>query len=408
MNETHEQPKCSHCGSLIADDAKFCEQCGTACIPATSPETGYWVIISDKAQGPHSERTLREWLAEGTIAADTLVWQQGMVGWAPLVTLFPNVTLTSQRPPSPSPSAHTSQGYGSRGAPSLSSGAARAALPAPPALHWSLVLLFTVLTFGVFALVWAFIQANWARKIDSQSNATLLLSIGVACGALGFFIGTVAGIALGSILILISWILQWVAYFSMASSMRRQLAGPELPLEIGGATLFFFTVFYLQGQLSWLAHWKDTGQTTPKAAKGIFYGIFWGVPAGAGVMLSIVIPAYQNYLVRAQVSEGQSLVSAVKTGVDEYVSNYGTYPSTNQSAGVASPQSISGRYVSQVTVGTGGLITVTYAGPKVNTAISGDVLVFSPTNNSGSVSWSCGPTAGTTIPLAYLPTSCRQ
>ncbi len=134
------------------------------------------------------------------------------------------------------------------------------------------------------------------------------------------------------------------------------------------------------------------------------------VVAIIAILAAIAIPAYQNYLIRAQVSEGMSLVSAAKTGVDEYLTNYGTFPGSNASAGVPKATSISGSYVSQVAVGTGGLITVTYDGPKVNTAIKGDLLVFSPTNNGGSVSWRCSPTTvnGTTVPLVYLPATCRQ
>jgi type IV pilus assembly protein PilA len=134
------------------------------------------------------------------------------------------------------------------------------------------------------------------------------------------------------------------------------------------------------------------------------------VVAIIAILAAIAIPAYQNYLVRAQVSEGLSLVSAAKTGVDEFATNYGTFPSTNASAGVPNAGSISGSYVSQVAVGSGGLITVTYSGPKVNTAISGDLLVLSPTNNGGSVTWRCSPTGihGTTVPLMYLPATCRN
>ena len=132
------------------------------------------------------------------------------------------------------------------------------------------------------------------------------------------------------------------------------------------------------------------------------------VVAIIAILAAIAIPAYQNYLIRAQVSEGMSLVSAAKTGVDEFVSNYGTFPSTNASAGVPQAQSISGSYVSTVTVGKGGKITVAYLGPKANAAIKGSYLVLSPTNNVGSVSWSCGSTAGTTIAAEYLPASCRN
>ena len=135
------------------------------------------------------------------------------------------------------------------------------------------------------------------------------------------------------------------------------------------------------------------------------------VVAIIAILAAIAIPAYQNYLIRAQVSEGLSLVSAAKTGVDEYVTNFGSFPPSNASAGVPNAGSISGSYVSSVTVGTGGKITVAYGpGTKANTAISSDVLVLSPTNNGGSVTWRCSPTGtnGTTVPLQYLPATCRQ
>ena len=133
------------------------------------------------------------------------------------------------------------------------------------------------------------------------------------------------------------------------------------------------------------------------------------VVAIIAILAAIAIPAYQNYLIRAQVSEGLSLSSAAKTGVDEFVTSYGTFPTSNSSAGVPTDTSIAGSYVSKVDVASG-LVQITYSGPKVNTAISGDLLVLSPTNNGGSVSWRCSPTGshGTTVPLQYLPASCRQ
>ena len=133
------------------------------------------------------------------------------------------------------------------------------------------------------------------------------------------------------------------------------------------------------------------------------------VVAIIAILAAIAIPAYQNYLIRAQVSEGLSLSSAAKTGVDEFVTSYGTFPKTNSSAGVPTDTSIAGSYVSQVDV-VSGQVQIKYSGPKVNTAISGDLLVLSPTNNGGSVSWRCSPTGshGTTVPLQYLPASCRQ
>lgn len=131
------------------------------------------------------------------------------------------------------------------------------------------------------------------------------------------------------------------------------------------------------------------------------------VVAIIAILAAIAIPAYQNYLIRAQVSEGMSLVSAAKTGVEEFYSNYGTFPLTNASAGVPTNTSISGSYVSQVTV-VSGKIQALYSGAKANTAIQGTMLVLSPVGLGGSVNWTCGTAAGTNVPLEYLPASCRN
>ncbi|MFT4047011.1 MAG: pilin [Solimonas sp.] len=132
------------------------------------------------------------------------------------------------------------------------------------------------------------------------------------------------------------------------------------------------------------------------------------VVAIIGILAAIAIPAYQDYTIRAQVSEGLSLADGAKTAIAEYYSQNGTFPTANASAGLATAGSIIGNYVSSVNVGTNtGVITVTY-GEKANTKISSKVLALSAVTNSGSISWVCGSTAkGTTVDSKYRPSSCR-
>ncbi|MDE2480111.1 MAG: pilin [Betaproteobacteria bacterium] len=130
------------------------------------------------------------------------------------------------------------------------------------------------------------------------------------------------------------------------------------------------------------------------------------VVAIIGILAAIAIPAYQNYTIRAQVSEGLSLADGAKTAMSEFYTNRGSFPTNNGSAGLAGASSISGNYVSAVTV-SGGVITVTYSGPKVNTKISGKTLELSAiTSNAGSIGWTCktGGTGG--LAAQYLPSSC--
>src|SRR5690348_10602655 len=112
------------------------------------------------------------------------------------------------------------------------------------------------------------------------------------------------------------------------------------------------------------------------------------VVAIIAILAAIAIPAYQDYVIRSQVSEGMILADGAKVAVWDFVSNHGTFPTENHSAGLPSPASISGKYVSEVTV-AGGLITVAYNGPGSNSAIKADTLQLSPDIDGGSIKWTC-------------------
>ena len=146
------------------------------------------------------------------------------------------------------------------------------------------------------------------------------------------------------------------------------------------------------------------------------------VVAIIGILAAIAIPAYQNYTIRAQVTEGLTLADGWKTAVAEYYANRGTWPSQGNITG--SNNSV-GKYESSVTVSTGEIV-ITYGG-QANKNISGLLLALTPyTNNNNDIIWDCGsaavPTGGgasiatgatasattTTVPAQYLPTSCHS
>jgi len=131
------------------------------------------------------------------------------------------------------------------------------------------------------------------------------------------------------------------------------------------------------------------------------------VVAIIAILAAIAIPAYQDYIIRSQVSEGATLSDGAKTAVAEFYSNKGTLPGNNQSAGLATDTSITGTYVSKVNV-TGGIITATFsmaAPQKANKAIDTKTFVLSPITAVGSTTWACH---GGTVDQKYLPTSCRN
>jgi type IV pilus assembly protein PilA len=130
------------------------------------------------------------------------------------------------------------------------------------------------------------------------------------------------------------------------------------------------------------------------------------VVAIIAILAAIAIPAYQNYLIRSQVSEGMTVAGGAETAVAEFYSNTGVMPGNNASAGVAQPSSITGKYVATTTVGSTGVITAKFSSASpTNTNIQGKTLVLSPITTGGSISWSCTPS---TVAPTYLPSSCRK
>ena len=149
------------------------------------------------------------------------------------------------------------------------------------------------------------------------------------------------------------------------------------------------------------------------------------VVAIIGILAAIAIPAYQDYTIRAKVTEGIGLADAAKTAVAE------AYQSGDMAGVVALntswiPTQSASKYVTSVAVAATGVITVTYSAivPQIN----GQTLTLSPfinkvalaTNQTGSVDWGCATltaasatangltvTAFGTLLARYTPASCK-
>ena len=149
------------------------------------------------------------------------------------------------------------------------------------------------------------------------------------------------------------------------------------------------------------------------------------VVAIIGILAAIAIPAYQDYTIRAQVSEGMNLAAAAKAAIAETYLNRGIAPANRTAAGMSNlGTDTNGKYVTSVDVAAG-VITVTY-GNEANAKIGGKPLEIVPyLTPDNSVAWRCGgapipagaPTAmggagsgGGSIFAAtpqYLPSACR-
>ena len=154
------------------------------------------------------------------------------------------------------------------------------------------------------------------------------------------------------------------------------------------------------------------------------------VVAIIGILAAIAIPAYQDYTIRAQVTEGLSLSADLKAAVAESVANTGEWPVDEVALGLVEGDKL-GKYVGDVDVNLG-TITITYAGTANGgsaNAIIDDLFLsirpyLSPNND---VAWVCargainaaliaadgaGTDSGADLTSAtlldkYLPASCR-
>ena len=142
------------------------------------------------------------------------------------------------------------------------------------------------------------------------------------------------------------------------------------------------------------------------------------VVAIIGILAAIAIPAYQDYTIRAQVTEGLNLAADLKAGVAEQFAQTGAWPANNAALGITLVKS--GKYVADVSVATG-TITITYGGVNANAnLVAAPLLSLRPTTSpNGDVIWNCGykaivgvavPAAGanqTSVTPKYLPSTCR-
>jgi type IV pilus assembly protein PilA len=152
------------------------------------------------------------------------------------------------------------------------------------------------------------------------------------------------------------------------------------------------------------------------------------VVAIIGILAAVALPAYQDYTIRAQVSESLALSSGLKTSVADYFSASGVRPATlaialcGDNGGACSGSATTdnkGNYVQAMDIDDG-TITVTM-GNKVNAALNGQFLsLVSGLDTASNVSWVCGRAStpngvsvtnaganNTNINPKYLPNSCK-
>jgi type IV pilus assembly protein PilA len=151
------------------------------------------------------------------------------------------------------------------------------------------------------------------------------------------------------------------------------------------------------------------------------------VVAIIGILAAIALPAYQDYTVRAKVSEGLVLAEAAKLAVAETFQSNGSVPTSNVATGYTF---VATKYVNSINIGASAVITVTYnTGSGGITQLGGsNTITLTPNianallavTAQGPIDWACASTTSTvansaslkvgtagTVLAKYAPANCR-
>jgi type IV pilus assembly protein PilA len=141
------------------------------------------------------------------------------------------------------------------------------------------------------------------------------------------------------------------------------------------------------------------------------------VVAIIGILAAVALPAYQDYTVRAKMSEVILAMSACRTSITEVYQSGGSAPGANNwgcevSAGNGS------KYVRAIATDNNGLVTATVT--NISGSVNGSIVrlvpqanaaaaaVFTANSSQSLYGWNCGPNTATPVPTKYLPGSCRS
>ena len=155
------------------------------------------------------------------------------------------------------------------------------------------------------------------------------------------------------------------------------------------------------------------------------------VVAIIGILAAIAIPAYQDYTIRAQVTEGLNLADGVKVAVADFYTQNGVFPAAvlttaPSASGLGFTAPATGKY-STVDLGAAGMLVATFSnagGMQSNAKLNTLTVGVAPyVSSNGDLVWQCGvakaPTVNipaaapadsstkTTIPPKWLPASCK-
>jgi hypothetical protein len=206
----------------------------------------YFITRGGQQYGPYTVADLQRYVGSGEILLSDLARGEGMSEPLPVSQIIGII---------PAPQAQILAVYSD-----------------PPNLHWGLVLLFSLLSCGLFSAAWNLVQAAWMKKVAPQSTALYYYVAGICVLAAIFFASFEAAYTHSSHSILgamnlVYGILTLIGRFSLRSSLEQYYNSVEpMGLSLGAVMTFFFGDIYFQYHFNDIMRRKYAGRLGPLSA----------------------------------------------------------------------------------------------------------------------------------------------
>ena len=396
------------------------------CAPDGRP--ALFVLLDGTARGPVPRVFVEERIEHGLWPGDLMIAEVGTNAWRPFRELSPaaapaasaepvaeepDVYAAAARPAGYAPTSSADYGHNLAGSSVAEAEGETQTLPAGDAIH-----------AGFWRRVAAIIMDGFIVGIIGWIISFVLL-IGLATS--GSINALIAGVFLNyAVVIVVNWLYSALQESSAAqATLAKRAMGIKVTddqarrISFGRATGRFFgkiisgMVLYIGFMLAgWTARKQalhdmmantfvvfgdvKPGQPLPTVRPPMpWYGwvinILFLLLVPLGILAAIAIPAYQEYVSRAQGAEALVLADGAKTAVATFYARENRCPESNSEAGLGDQRTLSGQFVSSIAIEPECRVVVTFAGSSnVNMKLRGQrVEMTGEPDGAGSLSWTC-------------------